>query len=58
MRADWRAVGAPKAIAAFHTRICDFLHHWLIDHILQDDLLMMPFIAEMRPARQRGQNVG
>jgi hemerythrin len=33
---------------AFHVHLCDFLHHWLIDHILKDDLLMKPFVAEMR----------
>jgi hypothetical protein len=33
---------------AFHRRLGEFLHHWLVDHILRDDLLMKPFADELR----------
>lgn len=48
MRADWNIIRVPKAMMTFHRRLCDFLYHWLIDHILKEDLMMRPFVAEMR----------
>jgi hemerythrin len=48
MRSEWASARAPNDMVAFHVHLCDFLHHWLIDHILKDDLLMKPFVAEMR----------
>jgi len=48
MRSEWASARAPHDMVAFHARLCDFLYHWLIDHILQHDLLMKPFVAEMR----------
>jgi hemerythrin len=35
-------------MGAFHARLCDFLYHWLTDHILKVDRLMKPFVSEMR----------
>jgi hypothetical protein len=32
----------------FHARLCDFLHQWLVDHILKADTLMKPFVVEMK----------
>ncbi|HXP73097.1 MAG TPA: bacteriohemerythrin [Stellaceae bacterium] len=36
-------------LAALHTRLAEFLHHWLIDHIIGTDLRMKPFTKAMRP---------
>ena len=35
--------------AALHAKLADFLHHWLIDHIIGTDLRMKPFTKAMRP---------
>ena len=48
MRVEWEIVRAPRDMIAFHRRLGEFLHHWLVDHILKDDLLMQPFAAELR----------
>jgi len=44
--------GPPEHVAAFHARLCDFLHHWLCDHIIKADLLMKPFVPRMRRPAQ------
>jgi hemerythrin len=36
------------ALPQFHARLCDYLHHWLRDHIFKADMLMKPFVADMR----------
>jgi len=38
----------PGDIPAMHARMADFLHHWLIDHIIEKDLRMKPFTKAMR----------
>lgn len=40
----------PAPLLAFHGRVSDFLHHWLVDHIIKTDVLMKPFVAEMQLA--------
>ena len=48
VRAELAAVKEKKELIAAHTHMTDFLHHWLIDHILQTDLRMKPFAAHLR----------
>ena len=36
------------ALPQFHARLCDRLYDWLRDHILKADMMMKPFVAEMR----------
>jgi hemerythrin len=52
MRAEWEITRAPPQVKAFHAHLCDFLHHWLIDHICKADLLMKPFVEEMQRCTQ------
>jgi hemerythrin len=40
--------GPPGQIEAFHARLRDFLHNWLVDHIIKADLLMKPFVPRMQ----------
>jgi hemerythrin len=40
----------PASLSAFRRRVSEFLHHWLVDHIIKTDVLMKPFVAEMRLA--------
>jgi hemerythrin len=47
IRADSDKPRSLQNMKAFHGRLCHFLHHWLIDHILKADLPMKPFVAEM-----------
>lgn len=47
MRAEC-AAGPPAQMEAFHARLCDFLRHWLCDHIIKADLLMKTFVPRMR----------
>jgi len=35
-------------IPAMHAKMAEFLHHWLIDHILDTDLRMKPYTKAMR----------
>lgn len=48
MHAEWQIARAPKDMVAFHVRLCDFLRHWLMSHVIKDDLPMRPYVAEMR----------
>jgi hemerythrin-like metal-binding protein len=48
MRSEWEGAHAPRDMVAFHVHLCNFLFHWLIDHILKHDLLMKPYVADMR----------
>jgi len=36
-------------LAAFRDRMCGFLNDWLIDHIINSDLLMKPYVKAMAP---------
>ena len=47
MRAENQRRLDPNQMAALHARIRDFLHDWLLDHILHADILMKPFVAVM-----------
>ena len=38
----------PEEIQAIHAGMADFLHHWLIDHIIETDLRMKPYTKDMR----------
>jgi hemerythrin len=38
--------------------ILDLLKEWLIEHILHTDLRMRPYVAQMRPYRQRMTTLG
>ena len=40
--------GPAEQMVAFHARLCDFLYHWLRDHIVKVDLLMKPFVPRMQ----------
>src|SRR3990167_6494235 len=35
-----------------HRTVAEFLHHWLIDHIIKSDLRMKPFAKRMAPMSQ------
>jgi hemerythrin len=48
MGAECGKVRDLSEMGAFHVRLCDFLYHWLMDHILKVDRLMKPFVSEMR----------
>jgi len=48
----------PGEIPAMHARMAEFLHHWLVDHIIEKDLRMKPFTKAMRAhASQMGQRL-
>ena len=42
------ATQSTDEIAAAHARMGEFLHHWLVDHIIEADLRMKPYTAEIR----------
>lgn len=42
----------PGAIVEAHRKVAEFLHHWLIDHIIKSDLRMKPFAKRMAPLSQ------
>ena len=49
-----RTAAASKVdIAEVATEILDLLKEWLVCHILQTDLRMRPYVAEMKPYRQK-----
>jgi len=48
MRAEWEKTRSPREVVAFHAQLCRFLYDWLIDHICKVDVLMKPFVDEMR----------
>lgn len=37
----------PEAIVRAHAEVAEFLHHWLVDHIIKSDLRMKPYTAKM-----------
>jgi hemerythrin len=41
-----------QQLIEFHARLCDFLHQWLVDHIFKADMLMKPFVIEMKKNAQ------
>jgi len=43
------AVTSDEDLATFRSHMCGFLHDWLLDHIIQNDLLMKPFVRAMAP---------
>jgi hemerythrin len=48
IRAEFKRARGEHEMEASHACLCDFLHHWLSDHILKADRLMKPFVSEMR----------
>jgi hemerythrin-like metal-binding protein len=50
IRAECETEMDPVQLLAFRGRVSEFLHHWLVDHIIKTDVLMKPFVAEMRSA--------
>ena len=42
------AAHSSEELAAAHAKMGDFLHHWLVDHIIETDLRMKPYTAELR----------
>jgi hemerythrin len=48
MRMQCETISAPQQLLAFHARLCEFLYQWLVDHIVKADVLMKPFVDEMR----------
>src|SRR5947209_3008407 len=46
-RAELAAVASEKELAAFREHMCGFLNDWLLDHIIQNDLLMKPYVKAM-----------
>jgi hemerythrin len=47
LKAEFAAKNADE-IRAIHAGMADFLHHWLIDHIIETDLRMKPYTKDMR----------
>lgn len=41
-----------RSIVEAHRMVAEFLHHWLIDHIIKSDLRMKPFAKRMAPMSQ------
>ena len=48
-RAELAAVTSDEDLATFRAHMSGFLHDWLLDHIMQNDLLMKPFVRAMAP---------
>jgi len=48
MRAECGKAVAPQEMLTFQNRLGDFLHQWLVDHIVKADILMKPFVAKMQ----------
>jgi hemerythrin len=48
VRAELNAKASARNTEDIPARMADFLHHWLIDHILEKDLRMRPFTKSMR----------
>jgi len=48
-RAELAAVASDKDLATFRVHMCGFLNDWLMDHIIQNDLLMKPYVRAMAP---------
>ncbi|MDP1736876.1 MAG: hemerythrin domain-containing protein [Caulobacter sp.] len=42
------ATPAGRVVRA-HRKVAEFLHHWLIDHIIKSDLRMKPYARDMLP---------
>ena len=62
VRAELKAKGAapkPEEIAPTHARMADFLHHRLVDHIIDADLRMKTYTTEIRShARKFSRSLG
>lgn len=48
-RAEFAAATSGQDLATFRLHMCGFLHDWLLDHIVQNDLLMKPYVKAMAP---------
>jgi hemerythrin len=48
-RAELKAVTSNKDLATFRQHMAGFLNNWLLDHIIQNDLLMKPYVRAMAP---------
>jgi hemerythrin len=48
-RAELASVASGKTLAIFRVHMSVFLHDWLLDHIIQNDLLMKPYVRAMAP---------
>jgi hemerythrin len=48
-RQELATVASEKDLAMFRLHMCGFLHGWLVDHIIQSDLMMKPFVHTMAP---------
>jgi hemerythrin len=48
MRAECDKAATPQEMLAFQLRLGDFLHRWLVDHIIKADVLMKPFVVKMQ----------
>ena len=48
MRDEYEKIRSPHQTTVFRRSLIEFLRHWLLDHICQADMLMKPFVAEMR----------
>lgn len=52
-REEFAAAASGQDLAMFRLHMCGFLHDWLLDHIIQNDLLMKPFVQAMAPHAAR-----
>lgn len=41
-----------RTVVEAHRTVAEFLHHWLVDHIIKSDLRMKPFAKRMAPLSQ------
>lgn len=48
MRVACEKAFSPQQLKEFHASLSDFLYHWLVDHIVKADVLMKPFVSEMK----------
>lgn len=52
-RAEFAAAASGQDLGVFRQHMCGFLHDWLLDHIIQNDLLMKPYVKAMAPYAAR-----
>jgi hemerythrin len=48
-RAEFAAAASAQELGEFRQHMFGFLHDWLLDHIVQNDLLMKPYVRAMAP---------
>lgn len=45
---EWAMTRTPEETQQFYERLCAFMRHWVMDHIMKDDLLLISYIRAIR----------